>query len=125
MAKFIWALICKETALTPQGDIAINGEFAIVSITTLPGKSPPFYIIGRFTGKPKEIFRFKLRIIEPEGKDIINDNWTSYDVGEDGFGFLTLQMNTVEFPLFGKYRVELITDESKYTLPLILKQSGK
>lgn len=120
MAKIVWALICKETAFTPSGDVVINGEFSVLNAKNLPDQAPTFYILSRFTGNPGEVIKFKLRVIEPNGKDIVEHQGEVLEVAADGFGLLTLQMEQVIFPIYGKYRVELFIDNVKHTLPLVL-----
>ena len=113
-----------------NGTLSIQGIFDVINAPQLPVVLPACYLALRFRSTKDDLqnHHFKIRFLDPDGKDIIpiidadyrNQTPTQYDTFTAN---LALQMGNCQFKVYGKYSIDLSIDgHSQRTFPLYINK---
>lgn len=113
-----------------QSKLTIVGTFDNISVQKFPAQHPSCAIACRlrFAAKEAGPHDFKLRLIDSEGKEIIQPIQGDINIGESTNGQFTtinivINFNQLQFKSAGRYSFELYIDNDwKSGLPLFLNQ---
>jgi hypothetical protein len=113
-----------------QSKLTIVGTFDNINVPQFPALHPSCAIACRlrFAAKEAGPHHFKLRLIDSEGKEIIQPIQGDIHIGESANGQFTtinivINFNQLQFKSAGRYSFELyIDDDWKSGLPLFLNQ---
>jgi hypothetical protein len=113
-----------------QSKLTIVGTFDNITAQKFPVQHPSCAIACRlrFAAKEAGSHEFKLRLIDSEGKEIIQPIQGDINIGEPVNGQFTtinivINFNQLQFKSAGRYSFELyIDDDWKSGLPLFLNQ---
>ncbi len=120
-------LLCDYALTSQDGKLSVLGIFSQINLGTLPGASPPFFVVVILT-LDAGTYAVRFGIADPSGQQILPEPPPPFDVEVEMPGTdtnLVIQLNNLPLNRAGIYQIQLFVDgRIVHSIPLNVQGSA-
>jgi len=120
-------LLCDYALTSQDGKLSVLGIFSQINLGTLPGASPPFFVVVILT-LDAGTYSVRFGIADPSGQQILPEPPPPFDVEVEMPGTdtnLVIQLNNLPLNRAGIYQIQLFVDgRIVHSIPLNVQGSA-